>query len=101
MCIRDSPEAMRLYLDGGNAASSKQTGMSSYQFKDTTFNGKKEMESLEIGYQIWKKHESSHQGTNLKIAIATSLEFNKGVYAWYNVCLLYTSEIDKDQYGKL
>ena len=80
-----NPEAMRLYLDGGNAASSKQTGMSSYQFKDTTFNVKNEMESLEIWYQIWKKHESSHQGTNLKIAIATSLEFNKGVYAWYNV----------------
>ncbi|HEL0004432.1 TPA: hypothetical protein TVG27_001693 [Streptococcus equi subsp. zooepidemicus] len=76
-------EAMQLYLGAGYAHSAAQGGMSSYQFKNT-YNLTNELEALELWFKIWDKYETSHQGIQLKMAIAVALEFNKPVGAWYN-----------------
>ncbi|KIS17266.1 alpha-galactosidase [Streptococcus equi subsp. zooepidemicus SzAM35] len=74
---------MQLYLGAGYAHSAAQGGMSSYQFKNT-YNLTNELEALELWFKIWDKYKASHQGIQLKMAIAVALEFTKPVGAWYN-----------------
>lgn len=62
-------EAMQLYLGAGYAHSAAQGGMSSYQFKNT-YNLTNELEALELWFKIWDKYKASHQGIQLKMAIA-------------------------------
>ncbi|MGF0107910.1 hypothetical protein [Clostridium sp. SGI.024] len=79
--IYDTPEAMKLYLTGGYASAVTQNSMASYQYRNQ-YNKANELKALEVWYKIWNKHEKSREGINLKIAIATSLEFASGVNTW-------------------
>ena len=86
--IYNTPEAISLYLGGGYASAIKQGHMDSYQYRNP-LNKANEVKALEIWYQIWNQFENSHEGTNLKIALAVSLEFANGVSTW-----LKNEEID-------
>ena len=79
--IYSTPEAMKLYLSGGYASPSKQGDMVSYQYRNT-YNSANELKALNVWYDIWSNYDNSTDGINLKIAIATSLEFANGVSTW-------------------
>ena len=79
--IYSTPEAMKLYLSGGYASPSKQGDMGSYQYRNT-YNAANELKALNVWYDIWSNYDNSYEGINLKIAIATSLEFANGVSTW-------------------
>ena len=79
--IYNTPEAMKLYLSGGYASAGSQGDMGSYQYNNP-YNKANELKALDVWYQIWNKYENSRDGVNLKIAIATSLEFANPVKTW-------------------
>lgn len=79
--LESTPEAIRLLLGGGYASDVTQGDMDSYQY-DNPLKGKNELKSLKIWNDIWHKFPNSHEGTNLKIAIAVSLEFANGINTW-------------------
>lgn len=51
-------------------------------------NEKDELKALNILFDIWSKYPNSHKGVDLKIAIATSLEFANGVNTWLTNSLI-------------
>ena len=79
--IYNTPDAMKLYLSGGYASAGSQGDMGSYQYNNP-YNKANELKALDVWYKIWSKYENSRDGVNLKIAIATSLEFANPVKTW-------------------
>lgn len=79
--LEGNDEALNAYLTGGYASNQTENKMSAYHFNNQ-LNQNDEYQALQIWAQIWAKDASSHQGTNLKIAVAVSLEFTHGVIAW-------------------
>ena len=79
--LEGNDEALNAYLTGGYASNQTENKMSAYHFNNQ-LNQNDEYQALQIWAQIWAKDANSHQGTNLKIAVAVSLEFTHGVIAW-------------------
>lgn len=79
--LENDDAALNAYLTGGYAANKPENKMSAYHF-DNQLNQNDEYQALLIWAQIWAKDSASHQGTDLKIAVAVSLEFTHGVIAW-------------------
>lgn len=79
--IVNNPIALREYLQGGYASNNTENDMGSYQYKNK-LNKKDELKALNIWFDIWNKYPDSHDGVNLRIAIATALEFSNGINTW-------------------
>ena len=79
--LEGNDEALNDYLTGGYASNQTENKMSAYHFNNQ-LNQDDEYQALLIWAQIWAKDANSHQGTDLKIAVAVSLEFTHGVIAW-------------------
>ena len=75
--------AMKEYLDGGLPSKIKQGTMDAYFYgNDNKVVPAKELSALEVWSKIWNKDSASREGINLKIAVATSLEFASPVMSW-------------------
>lgn len=89
--ILSNPTALMEYLQGGYATNNIEDMSSyqstSYQYKNK-LNKNDELKALNIWFNIWNKYPKSHEGVDLKIAIATSLEFANGVDTWLTGSLI-------------
>lgn len=76
-------EAMEYYLTGGLPSKSPQGDMRAYLYEnDTKVDPAKELSALEVWSKIWNSDKDSSQGIDLKIAVATALEFASPVNTW-------------------
>ncbi len=81
--LLNDEEAMKEYLNGGLPSKAKQGTMDAYFYgNDNKVIPEKELSALEVWSKIWNKDSASKEGINLKIAIATSLEFASPVMSW-------------------
>lgn len=81
--LLNNEEAMKEYLNGGLPSKAKQGTMDAYFYgNDNKVIPEKELSALEVWSKIWNKDLASKEGINLKIAIATSLEFASPVMSW-------------------
>ncbi|EMF0060864.1 hypothetical protein PFZ79_002742, partial [Enterococcus hirae] len=74
--------ALSEYLGGGYASAHLEGDMNTYQY-DNPLIPSNELKALRIWSNIWNNDTNSRKGVELKLAIATSLEFSNGVIVWY------------------
>lgn len=81
--LLNNEEAMKEYLSGGLPSKRKQGTMDAYFYdNDNKVNPEKELSAFNVWSKIWNKDLDSKEGINLKIAIATSLEFASPIMSW-------------------
>ena len=81
--LLNNDDAMKEYLLGGLPSKNRERDMDAYHYgNDRNVIPEKELAALDIWSKIWNEDPSSKSGINLKIAIATSLEFASTVNTW-------------------
>ncbi|MEG2867485.1 MAG: discoidin domain-containing protein [Terrisporobacter sp.] len=81
--LLNNNNAMEQYLQGGLPSKNRERDMDAYHYgNDRNVIQEKELAALDIWSKIWNEDPSSKSGINLKIAIATSLEFASTVNTW-------------------
>lgn len=81
--LLNNNEAMEYYLTGGLPSTTTQGSMGAYHYDNNLkVNKEKEISALEVWSKIWNSDNESKDGMNLKIAIATALEFASPVNTW-------------------
>lgn len=81
--LLNNNEAMEYYLSGGLPSTTTQGSMGAYRYENNSkVNKEKEISALEVWSKIWNFDKESQTGINLKIAIATALEFASPVNTW-------------------
>lgn len=86
----NDPEALNEFLTSGYASDETIEQMTPYLWGFSTTTNKlqespnpnSELSSLEIWAKIWRKYPNSRSGTDLKIAVAVSLDFAHNVMTW-------------------
>ncbi|WP_283698618.1 discoidin domain-containing protein [Clostridium perfringens] len=81
--LLNNNEAMKYYLTGGLPSTTVQNSMGAYHYDNNSkVNKEKEISALKVWSKIWNSDNESKEGINLKIAIATALEFSSSINTW-------------------